>query len=369
MDFQPKQPTLLMLSHCVPDALGNAARARVWQLLRLVSRSYKVHLACRMDGPIRLDQWRAARGLTGRLAMQMPATRLHPFDWFRRQLAPTLGSELGDIVPESGADVVLCTHPALMADSQRVDARFKVCDVDAPASAWALGAARQPGLSPERLAETFDLLTTGHASYLEEARLLHRPAIVLPDAVDLASFPLQPSAAVAEPPAPLLLFHANWQGPAAQEPFTWFRRNVWPAVQQAVPEATFARTPSAHEIGAAGSADLLRAASLVVLPEGNPRLARWPVMQAMASQRPVIANASAVEDLGARDGVHLLTAARERDWSRLCIESLRSARIRLKLALGARAFLEHYATGDAGVAMLRALDPREGPPTSLSRAA
>lgn len=357
MNLQPKQPTLLMLSHCVPDALGNAARARVWQLLKLVARTHHVHLACRMDGPIRLDQWRAANGLSRRLMLKMPATRLQFFDWLRRHQNPTLQDEARQLAPEEGFDVVLCTHPSLMADAQAIQARFKVCDVDAPVSAWRLGSAARGEISPQRLATTFDLITAGHPSYIQDAVLQHRPAVVLPDAVDLASYPLTSAGATLdELSAPVLLFHANWQNRLAQEPFAWFRRQVWPAIQEAVPNATFIRTPAAHEINGSGSVDLLRTASVVVLPENNPRIARWPVLQAMASQRPVITSAPAVADLGARSGEHLLAAENERDWTRLCIESLRSAGIRHKLARGARAFLELQSPSAAGRETLHALN-------------
>lgn len=59
VDSDVRKPTLLMLSHCVPDAVGTPQRTRTWQLLRLVSQSYQVRLAALADGPVSLEQWRA----------------------------------------------------------------------------------------------------------------------------------------------------------------------------------------------------------------------------------------------------------------------------------------------------------------------
>jgi len=124
---------------------------------------------------------------------------------------------------------------------------------------------------------------------------------------------------------------------------------VWPTVREAVPEAKLARTN-------ARTLDALRDASVVVSPEPDPGRARWPVLQAMALERAVIAPQQAVGEMGVRHGEHLLLTRQERDWTEMCVESLRSAKVRSQLSRGARAFVERYcpivSTGHELLSML-----------------
>lgn len=356
--------TMLMLSHCVPDPCGDAARGRAWQLLRLANMTHRVWLACVADGPVQLEQWRALANVTEGVQIRQPAT-MHRFaslplscvDQSLRQSMLIGGSMAQMIDPWRTAmrfDAVLCTHPQLWRDVEATKTDSRLCDLNRPTSITQQIAADSAPLHrawwhrrrsehhrglESRVASNCDALIVGHESYLRHVGLLGRPTVVMADSVDVSFFAHHAQPAASDEGTTRLAFHLNWSGDNERWISEWFHRHVWPTVRQAVPGAALAHT---DVTGAGRTIDALRQASVVVSPEPDPGRARWPVLQAMAMERAVIAPQQAVGEMGVRHGEHLLLTRQERDWTEMCIESLRSSRVRTQLSRGARAFVENH---------------------------
>jgi hypothetical protein len=130
--------SVLMLSHCVPDASGDAAQQRAWQLLTLFGSTHQVWLACSAADRVHWQQWRNLRAHAAQVAIE-------PLPWrqrvaaaaiklmrFRRQAgAVTVRSRLQTVHAWSAQqrfDVVICTHSVLWAQTQRIAAAKKICD-------------------------------------------------------------------------------------------------------------------------------------------------------------------------------------------------------------------------------------------------
>lgn len=130
---------LLMVSHCVPDPSGDAKRTRAWQLLQLAAQVGDVYLACVMDGPVNLAQWRTVAGRTRRLALEraplgrrllgrcLTSTRDAGCDaWALRGAVRAPVSTWRD---ELSFDALLCTHPALWPELDATAVQRRACDV------------------------------------------------------------------------------------------------------------------------------------------------------------------------------------------------------------------------------------------------
>lgn len=374
MKGQAERPNLLLICHCFPDALGNTGRSRAWQLLRLASRWHRVHVACLWDGPVNLSQWRDVNLLAERIALEPVSLR-------QRAVGRSVGAVNG---PEGDAarwrhsleglieglcqrarfDVVICTHPALWEQAMCVDARKRVCDLHVPRSllmrrraelhsglwgAWYRRQARLYDRMERSLADRCDILTLSRRYRGTRFPGDRGRMVLLPHTIDLSRFEL---AVPPEPPEeagggmgdgrvppPRLVVHADWSHRPARWALGRFTRRVWPEVKRAVPEAQLCHTDAASPPEALHT---LQEASVVVSTVADPDTARVPILQAMAMRRAVIAPLSAADQLGARHGEHLLLTRSVDEWAQLCIQSLRSASMRLELSRGAREFVERY---------------------------
>ncbi len=118
------KPSLLMLSHCVPQAHGRAARARAWQLLQTFAHSHRVFLLTLADGPIHLRHWRAIHQLACGFVL-----RRHPWSL----TAPVRNTaELWE--HQESFHAALVTHPSLWHAIQDVEAEYQLCDLALPRS-------------------------------------------------------------------------------------------------------------------------------------------------------------------------------------------------------------------------------------------
>jgi hypothetical protein len=133
---------VLILSHCVPDASGDAAQRRAWQLLTLFGPTHEVWLACSAADRVHWQQWRKLRAHAAQVAIE-------PLPWSRRLLAGTrkllrIPRQAGtatarlqlptvcEWVARQRFDVVICTQRVLWAQTQRIAARKKICDGPGP---------------------------------------------------------------------------------------------------------------------------------------------------------------------------------------------------------------------------------------------
>lgn len=338
-----RKPHLLLLSHCFPQATGSAERARAWQMLRLASATHRVHVACLADGEIRLDQWRHVHELAERIVIET-----------RRPLASLAGvawSAVDATAPERWAargvfadtldqwnnstrfDAVLCTHRSLWADARRVATTLRLCDLTdrLPDNARARRAFE---VLERTIAERVDIITVSTEHAAEHLRGAASRAIHVPKGIDLLHFRLDNAGhdAYTLPKSDVLAIGGN--GGTRDASFRgWFAERVMPVIRKAVPGATLAPIDSP---------DGTRHASVVVSPEREPSLARWPILTAMAMSKTVVAAAEAAQGWTVRHGEHLLLSRDGDDWANQCIESLRSAPLRTELARRARDFVERH---------------------------
>lgn len=372
------RPTLLMLSHCVPDAVGTVDRVRAWQLLKLASQSHRVHLACLMDRPVQLAQWRAIHALADRLVIERKA----PWRAIAARCVRTWHGPAGDELAVGEAlrasvdvwlderpyDALVCTHPLMWRCVRDVPADVRICDVRLPASLAHLRRLREAGAhqrwwheqqarlfdaTEQAAAGQFDVLTVGHTAIEHKFITARCETVVLPDALDLAHYPRprmsEAAAGATGQGLDVLVYadHARGSGRAADRRFA---RHIWPRVRRAVPSAKLT-----HCDASASDAVLpaLGRACIIVCPESDPALARLPMLQAMAGGGALVADRRAAQDLGARHGEHVLGGEHDRDWAELCIHALRDASMRLQLACGGRGFAEQRGRIEQSGAGLR----------------
>lgn len=338
-----RKPHLLLLSHCFPQATGSADRARAWQMLRLASATHRVHVACLADGEIRLEQWRHVHELSERIVIETrrPLASLAGAAWSaidataRERWAAQ--SVFADTIEQWSAttrfDAVLCTHRSLWTDARKVAATLRLCDLTnrIPYSPRARRAFER---FERAIAENVDIvtITSDHAGeHLSGAagRTIH-----VPKGIDLLHFRLDDASqsAFTLPRSDVLAIGGN--GCTRDESFRgWFADRVMPVIRKAVPTATLA--PGDTQEG-------MRRACVVVSPEREPSLARWPILTAMAMSKTVVAAAEAAQGWAVRHGEHLLLSRDGDDWANQCIESLRSAPLRNDLARRARDFVERH---------------------------
>lgn len=360
------KPRLLMLSHCLPEPCGDGHSARAWQLLKLAQSSHQVDLACMTEAAVNLKQWRTTAAMTHRLSMDAasPHQRLmrHVVGLINQPAAAqwrwldTLGHNIGSWTSQQSYDAVICTHPALWQLARTVDAPQRLCDMDGgafstfdfvhandipPALPWhAKRILRQHQSMYRSVTDECDVITTSHASLCDQLSANTNQTFHLPRAVDLSWFNADnvDSQQQDHSLTPTLMLHADERQRSGKAKWDWFSRHVWQKVQQAVPNAQWARP-----ISAAGSTlDSLRSASVIVSPQDDPGAGQWAALQSMAMSRMVIAAGPGVSEMGVRHGEHLLMCQKPGDWVELCVESLRSASVRMKLAKAGRAFVESH---------------------------
>ncbi len=344
----------MMLSHCVPDPLGDAKRGRAWQLLQIARRHHRVRLLCVYDGPVSLRQW-SAIAIDEAPLIHRPGILERVAGWWHgsrhiRPPRPTIGTE-GLIHamprPAEGYDRVLCTDITLWPVAMRIAADHYLCDL---------------GLTPpEADAAQPRAVDELYRRVLEEADVVTSPGIVdgghrpvlLPLGVDAAWY--QPGPASDMRPAAYGAGDGH-SGPLAMalgggghNRTRKLIRDVWHTVKRVFPAAKLtwhdclsapARRPRRCTHPATDLTLVLRQASIIIAA-GNERFervpaAQWPIMQAMASARLVIGSAEIGRGLGATDGEHLLVGADPEHWSHLCITALGSPLLRHRLGHSAR---------------------------------
>jgi len=244
----PRSPWALLLTHAVPDPLGGGQRLRAWQLLRLLSETHRVALACLEDAPVSLPQWRDLQRLASHIHIESAGSVGRRF---RASLRRFTGSaHAGTIHPLDSIESLPCTelhavvatHPALTASPSRIARHARMIGpvvVDL-FSITPLG----PYKADTVLTPTADTPVGAHRG----------PVTVLPPALDRRSLrgqtgrgrlTLQPSSAGAS--APTLALHGDWSQPETRRDHQRFLARIWPAIQQRLPDARLVTTaPTAN---------------------------------------------------------------------------------------------------------------------------
>lgn len=340
------RPTLLLLSRCVPSAVGNARRARAWQLLKLAALSHRVSLVCAVDGPVSLDQWRSVHKHVEHLLLE-PLSEVLLLS--RRPGQHRRGSAAAELISKHTFDAVMTTDAALWAVGSQLDSPLRICDLDseehmkAPGIASRLfawnGRINSRGLRERDAAiEEANLLTVSHAES-DALTFARHKTVVLSHGIDEDYFPGDETMALSSADRPILALHGDWSRPDSRRRIGGLFRRIWPVIRRAVPDALMSTTYT-HD--SADARHALKQADVVVSPDPDPLQARWPILQAMALRRAVVAPRAVAQALGVNDGEHLFAPSREAEWIDHCVRSLRDARLRLNLARAGRSFVERH---------------------------
>jgi len=125
-----ERPTMLMISHCVPDESGNSDQRQAWRLLSQVGRTHRISLICLMGAPVRLSQWRKAFSRTDRMVVLRHGRRHRAHRALDAQVTTTISRWRGDV----GFDAVLATDPQLWGAAEICGATDRICDFTASLS-------------------------------------------------------------------------------------------------------------------------------------------------------------------------------------------------------------------------------------------
>jgi sugar transferase (PEP-CTERM/EpsH1 system associated) len=336
-------PDLLVLLPCLPYPCDRGDKLRWYQMLRLLSRNYRMHAACVVDArvePAHLARIKAlcyetcfisppglARLHTGSAAAQAHAGA--PDDTLAHWIARLLRRH--PIRAALACSVHMAPYLAPHASLRRVvdfvdlESERRRCAAATrrwPAAAlWRRGARRL--FERERaLAATFDRVLfaapTAQARFAELAPEAAHKAMALPNGVDADYF--SPHILHRNPFGPgckaLVLAGAMDDHPNA-EAARWFARQVFAPMRQADPSLHFYivgarpdRRVRALEcmsgVQVTGALSDLRPylahAALVLAPLQSDHGLQNKVLEAMAMQRPVLATPQALAGLGLRDG-------------------------------------------------------------------
>jgi glycosyltransferase involved in cell wall biosynthesis len=187
------------------------------------------------------------------------------------------------------------------------------------------------------------------ANHLREgcgARDVH----VVPVGVDLGHFAFEPPGA-----EPLVVFTGSLDWPPNRDGIAWLLREVWPAVEAAVPGASLkvvGRYPPARLVRAAKGARVeftgfvddvrphIRGAAASVIPLLVGGGVRIKAYEAMAQGCPVVSTAIGMEGLPVEAGRHFLLADRPADFAAALVRLLRDRALGQRLAAEARRFVE-----------------------------
>lgn len=358
------QPNLLMLSHCVPDPLGGAARARAWQLFDLAGRSGRVHLVCLRDGPVHLAQWRA---LTSRAAavkiasyrqmllagrgLDRWATRL--IQTFRPQA--DVGLPFDQWLGRASFDAVLSTTPILEPHARRLDPRLRICDESQPRpQAGHPAPLDRPGLMFSRSGNNArrragrvhqrDISVRFHRSgaLAAEPTINTRGTITLPDLPDVVFLRQGQNDQFTPDSTPLpagpVVFHADWTHAQARRTTRSLMQKLDPIIRKALPDVQLLSTRSHPNRPYA--LDLLRQAQVVICVGADPRTALWATMQALAIPQAVITDRQTAAALQIWDQHEAVVCATQAQVILACMKLLRDPAMQHRLAESARAFAD-----------------------------
>lgn len=150
---------------------------------------------------------------------------------------------------------------------------------------------------------------------------------VVPNGVDLQTFPFQPRESKIQ--APTLLFVGNFAWVPNQEGVKKLLTTIWPKVQEALPQARLrivgrGVSPGLVRLAENQGAEVVgevpeilpeyRKADILVSPVEIAGGTKFKILEAMAVGLPVVASSQAVAGLLVKDGTHVLIAHEPASW-------------------------------------------------------
>jgi polysaccharide biosynthesis protein PslH len=375
------RPALLYLAHRLPYPPDKGDRIRTYHLLKSLSESADVHLACFADEPversnldelrrlcrrvevIRLgDRARQARALyslaSGRTATEgafgSPAMRALLQRWSREVEFRSAIASASSMVPYLRQKETI--HIPAIVDLVDVDSQkwLDYAAMGGPRSWLYRLEGRRLGKLERSIPSWARAITLVSEA---EAALFRRsggtgPVHSVTNGVDLEAFrPGFPGIGDGQE----CVFVGALDYRPNVDAVDWFCRQIWPGILASRPGSRFAlvgRKPSSAVRRLAGlpGVDLvgqvpdvrphLASASVAVIPLRIARGVQNKVLEALAMGKAVVASPEAIEGIRAEPGVHLLAASTPSEWVESVTRLLDDPHLGRRLGTAGRAFVE-----------------------------
>ncbi len=178
---------------------------------------------------------------------------------------------------------------------------------------------------------------------------------VVSNGVDSAWFAEKPKKL---PKDPTILSVGTFKWLPNVEAVTFLAEKVWPLIKQQVPQAKLwivgnAPTKKVFEYqqidtsitvtgGIPDIRDAFNGAHVLVAPVFSGKGTRYKILEAMASQTPIVATPTAVEGLGVEHGTHVLISSHASGLAKYTVKLLQDKKLRAWLAFNSRKFVKRY---------------------------
>jgi sugar transferase (PEP-CTERM/EpsH1 system associated) len=374
------RPHVLYLAHRLPYPPDKGDRIRTYHVLKSISGRASVHLACLADEPVDPSSVAALGDLCERVevvplghltrrvrtllslvrgstategAFDSPALRAVLRRWTRQTRFHAALASASSMVPYlrmAGLRDVSAVVDLVDVDSQKW---FDYAEVHNGPKRWLY---RLEGRRLRRLERTLPDWARAVTLVSEAETELFRQSCTggavygITNGVDLEAF--RPQEACPERGCVFvgaLDYRPNVQG------VVWFCREVWPAVRQRSSQATLslvgrrpvaevrrlARLPGVVLVGqVADVRPYLAAAAVAVVPLQIARGIQNKVLEALAMGKAVVTSPEALCGLGAKPGVHLLSASSPNQWVEAISRLLDAPDLRERLGREGRRYVE-----------------------------
>ncbi len=377
------QPEILFLAHRIPYPPNKGDKIRSWQLLKHLSKHFRVHLACFVDDEADLIHC----AFLETICASTTFVRLHPKHALLKSAFGFLSNKplsveyyqsakmrkAVDKIRQRNltAEIIFSSTMAQYVEP-RIGGRVRVVDFcDADSAKWTQYASETKfplNLVYGREGRLLELEENKIANWADhsfavtpdEAALFNdRPAISTTidwwsNGVDTEYFyPASP--AFAESPSPEVVFTGAMDYHANVDAILYFAKNVWPLVLETMPEAQLAvvganPTPAIKALHnknntiVAGKVPDVRPwlwkAKVAVAPLRIARGIQNKVLEAMACAKPVVCSPEAAQGIQAQDGQHLMIASEPSQWVEKLRKLLTDKPLRQQLGAEARRHVE-----------------------------
>lgn len=364
-----------------PDSAGGGGNIRQAHLLSAIAERHETHLllaGALTDSAVRdrlasvvelpIPSPSLPRGKLGRrlLDLRLAGPEGPPEKFAGRSARSVLAPRLDDVDRMADYDVVVVQHGGLTPLIGRRRAGRWVAELHNVESEtlealsgvargrrqqWLLRAQARRARRLERwITHSYDRVV---AVSTEDASALGCPAHVVPNGVEVGSWPVSPV-----PVAPKVMFTATLDYLPNVDGIEWFVGQVWPRVRAVFPQAQLdvvGRRPVDAVLalrgqpGVAVHADVpdvrpyVTAARVCVVPLRVGSGSRLKVLEAWAAARPVVGTTVGLAGLAVDDGGNALVGDRPDELAEAVIRALRDGSLAQSLAdAGRRCVVEHY---------------------------